>query len=74
MIGIINYGLGNISAFSNVYKRLEIPFKTISTVDEYEGAKKLILPGVGAFDNAMELLDKSGMKDHLNHMVIDEKS
>ena len=73
MIGIIDYGLGNIHAFSNVYKRLEIPFKTVSKTDEFEGVSKLILPGVGAFDHAMELLNETGLKDELNRMVIDER-
>ena len=34
MIGIINYGLGNIRAFANVYNRLNIPHAIISKPDE----------------------------------------
>ena len=49
MITIIDYGLGNILAFVNVYKRLNIPVTVAKTAAELVGATKLILPGVGAF-------------------------
>lgn len=69
MIKIVDYGLGNISAFSNMYKRLNIPAVAVRTAAELEGATKIILPGVGAFDHAMELLDESGMRPTLEHLV-----
>ena len=53
MIGIVNYGLGNIHAFVNIYKRLNIQAEIASTPDELRAAEKIILPGVGAFDWAM---------------------
>ena len=57
MITIINYGLGNVQAFANLYKRLNIPTAIATTAPDFRDATKLILPGVGAFDHAMELLD-----------------
>ena len=69
MITIIDYGLGNVQAFSNVYKRLNIPVAVAKTAAELHGATKLILPGVGAFDHAIELLQASGMRDTLDEMV-----
>ena len=60
MITIIDYGLGNVQAFSNVYKRLNIAVAVARTASELHGATKLILPGVGAFDHAMELLQGLG--------------
>lgn len=71
MITIIDYGLGNILAFANVYKRLNIPVTVAQTSADLEGATKLILPGVGAFDNAMQLLDRSGMRDTLDFLVLE---
>lgn len=62
MITIINYGLGNIQAFVNVYKRLHIPVKIATNAEQLTGASKLILPGVGAFDHAMQRLNASGMR------------
>ncbi|NQU34601.1 MAG: imidazole glycerol phosphate synthase subunit HisH [Bacteroidetes bacterium] len=73
MIGIINYGLGNINAFANVYKRLEIPAKIVSTIQDFHGITRLILPGVGAFDHAMSLLNDSGMRDNIENLIIKDK-
>lgn len=73
MITIVDYGLGNISAFSNLYKRINIETRTARTADELAGASKIILPGVGHFDHAMELLDASGMRGELDAAVLDRK-
>lgn len=73
MITIIDYGLGNIQAFVNVYRRLNIPVSVAKNASELEGARRLILPGVGAFDHAMERLDASGMRPMLEHMVLEQK-
>ena len=57
MIGIIDYGLGNINAFYEIYKENGIKLKII---DNYKDLKnsydKIILPGVGSFDKAITLL------------------
>ena len=59
MIGIIDYGIGNINAFYNIYKEKNINLKIISnTKDLDKNIKKLILPGVGSFDNAISLLQE----------------
>lgn len=73
MITIIDYGLGNIQAFVNVYKRLNIAVSVAKNAAELSGAQRLILPGVGAFDHAMERLNSSGMRDELERLVGDEK-
>jgi len=73
MITIINYGLGNISAFANVYKRLNIPVTIATTSKELKDARKIILPGVGAFDHAMTLLQQSGMRETLDELVLEKK-
>ena len=73
MIAIIDYGLGNISAFVNVYKRLDIPVVVAKTPDDLAYATKLILPGVGAFDYAMKLLQMSGFRQTLDHLVLNQK-
>jgi glutamine amidotransferase len=70
MISIVNYGLGNIAAFINIYKRLHIPASIASTPDELCKAERIILPGVGAFDWAMKRLNESGMRDELNEVVL----
>jgi len=73
MITIIDYGVGNIFAFQNVYKRLGIPSRIAKTVDDLKEVNKLILPGVGNFDYAMSQLNNSGMRSRLNELVIKEE-
>lgn len=70
MIAIVDYGLGNINALANVYKTLDMSYVIASKPDDLENAKKIILPGVGAFDMAMELLRKSGMREPLEELVL----
>lgn len=69
MIMIVNYGLGNVQAFLNIYKRLNLPSKAAETADELMEADKIILPGVGAFDWAMTHLNKSGMRQTLEELT-----
>ena len=70
MITVIDYGLGNVRAFLNLYKRLNIPAATATTPEQLRDARKLILPGVGSFDHAMTLLDRSGMRPLLDELVV----
>ena len=70
MIAIVDYGLGNVKAFENVYKKLGIPTKIAKQADDLKSATKIILPGVGAFDHAMQRLEKSGMRESLDEMVL----
>ncbi|WP_298623549.1 imidazole glycerol phosphate synthase subunit HisH [uncultured Legionella sp.] len=69
MIKIIDYGLGNISAFINVYKRLNIAVSVAQCAQDLNGTTKLILPGVGAFDHAMQRLNDSGMREIMTQLV-----
>lgn len=73
MIGIIDYGLGNVSAFENIYRTNLITSKRIKSVDDFKDVTHIILPGVGAFDKAMTLLKESNLIDNLNHLVLKEK-
>ena len=73
MIAIINYGLGNIQAIANIYKRLNIPVVVATSIGELVKADKIILPGVGAFDWAMQLLNESGMRNCLEELVMVKK-
>lgn len=73
MITIIDYGVGNIFAFQNVYKRLDIPTKIAKTREDLTDVKKMILPGVGSFDYAMGQLNASGMREKLDELVLEKK-
>ncbi|MCU6433905.1 imidazole glycerol phosphate synthase subunit HisH [Undibacterium sp. Jales W-56] len=73
MISIVDYGLGNVQAFANIYKRLDIPVTLAKTADDLATASHIILPGVGAFDWAMTKLNNSGMRETLDDLVLREK-
>jgi glutamine amidotransferase len=70
MMTIVDYGLGNIRAFLNMYRRLNISAEAASSSDQLRAATRIILPGVGAFDDAMSRLAASGLRDVLEEMVI----
>lgn len=73
MITIIDYGLGNIKAFVNVYERLNLKINIARNSSEIKKASKLILPGVGSFDYAMQQLNKSGMREEIDRKVLEDK-
>lgn len=73
-ITIIDCGMGNLGSIKNMLKHLGIPSIMTSEPSEIETAKKLILPGVGAFDNGMRNLSDSGMLDILNDEVLEKKT
>jgi len=73
MIRIVDYGLGNVLAFQNMYKRMNIDAGVARTVADFEDATRIVLPGVGAFDEAMELLERSGMRPRLTELVMDRR-
>lgn len=73
MITIVDYGLGNVQAIANIYKRLNIPVTRAATAHELDGTQKMILPGVGAFDWAMSRLEASGMRGRLDELVLEER-
>ncbi len=73
MIGIVAYGLGNVQAIANIYKRLNLEARLVSAPEELRAADRIILPGVGAFDSAMEALARSGLYETLDELVIGER-
>lgn len=73
MITVVNYGSGNISAITNIYKRLNIHCTVASEAVHLEGATHLVLPGVGAFDTTMEQLNASGMRQALDKKVLEDR-
>ena len=72
MIAIVDYGLGNITAFTNIYYQLGIDVVVAETVDDIRKSKRIILPGVGSFDWAMTRLNQSGLRDELDLAVLHE--
>lgn len=73
MIKIIDYGVGNIQAFLTLFKRIGVPAERAQTSEDIKTASRLILPGVGHFDNAMRKLNESGMREMLDQKVLQDK-
>ena len=73
MLTIVDYGLGNILAFANVYRRANVPFAIARSAEQLKDATRIILPGVGAFDHAMQLLNASGMRAPLDELVLRDR-
>tara|TARA_Y100000591_G_C21756109_1_gene657452 strand:- start:205 stop:813 length:609 start_codon:yes stop_codon:yes gene_type:complete len=73
MIGIIDYGLGNISAISNIYNKLKINNIIINSTSDFDKSDKLILPGVGAFDSAINLLNNSNYIFEIQKQIFEKK-
>jgi glutamine amidotransferase len=74
MITIIDYGMGNLGSISNMLKRIGAQSMFTSASEEISGAEKIILPGVGHFDRAMENLDKLGLIETIKNKVLNDKT
>jgi imidazole glycerol phosphate synthase glutamine amidotransferase subunit len=61
MIGIIDYGAGNLRSVKKAVDYLGIESRIIRSASEFDGIDKLILPGVGAFGAAIETLNAKGL-------------
>jgi glutamine amidotransferase len=70
MIRIIDYGVGNIQAFLNLFDRLGLKAERASEARDLIDATHLILPGVGHFDYAMSSFNKSGLRAPLEKLVL----
>lgn len=69
MLLIVDYGLGNVGSIANMLKRLGHEARISGDVADVARADKLILPGVGAFDNGMESLTRKGLREVLEERV-----
>ena len=68
-ITIVDYGVGNILSISRAVEEVGFNTELTNNHNKILGSDLLILPGVGAFENAMELLKKNGLVETLNEFV-----
>ncbi len=73
MIGIINYGSGNILAIQNVFRSVNTAAQIVESAADLERCDRLVLPGVGAYDATMTELDATGFRDALEYHVITKR-
>lgn len=70
MIAVIDYGMGNVGSIINMFRKIGVPAILTNDSEQIENADKLILPGVGAFDNGMNKLNESGLADIIKKQAI----
>jgi glutamine amidotransferase len=71
MITIIDYNIGNIGSLFNMVKKICSHVCIASDPNLIRSARKIILPGVGAFDAAMSIINSnSGLKDILGELIL----
>lgn len=69
MIAIIDYGAGNLFSVKNAFDFLSVESVITKNPEELKAADKLLLPGVGAFPDAMRMLNESGLVDTIKEQV-----
>ena len=65
MIAVIDYGVGNLFSLLSSLKYVGLDTKLTNDIEEIKNAKGIILPGVGAFRDAIGNLEKYGLKETL---------
>lgn len=74
MTTIIDYGVGNIASIANMLKKVDEPSIITSRIDDIMGAQRLVLCGIGAFDDGMSRLEEMGIIEVLYRKVVEEKT
>lgn len=69
MVIIIDYGMGNLKNVYNALNYLNISSKVSNRISDIKGADKLILPGVGAFNKAMDNINNSGLSEVIRDKI-----
>jgi imidazole glycerol-phosphate synthase subunit HisH len=74
MITIVDYGMGNLGSVFNMFKKIGVASKITSDLEEIKTATKLLLPGVGSFDKAIQRINTSKIKEVLDYKVLTEQT
>ena len=72
-IGILNYGMGNLSSIKNALDFIEVKNKIVDNYKDIKNFDGLILPGVGAFPEAVKNLKKKNFISELDEFVFNKK-
>jgi glutamine amidotransferase len=74
MVAIVDYGIGNLNSIRNMLNKIGVDCMITSSPEEIRRARKLIMPGIGAFDAGMSRLMASGLIPTLNEKVLNDKT
>ena len=73
MITVIDYGMGNLRSVQKAFERIRVPVKISGGVNDILRADKLVLPGVGHFEQGVNNLKEKGLFKALNEVVLERK-
>lgn len=73
MISIVDYGMGNLGSVLNMFKKINVAARLVQNPDELNMAEKILLPGVGSFDKAMQKINENGFREILDRKALNEK-
>ena len=73
MIGIIDYGMGNLGSVTNACSFLEMDARVIKTAAEMDTCTGVILPGVGGFGDCMRHLDEHGFVEPVKQWIAGDR-
>ena len=74
MIVVVDYGMGNLGSVRNMLRKLGADVRVSSDPALIHHAEKLVLPGVGAFDQGMRGLEVRGLLPVLHEKVVEHKA
>ena len=69
LLAVVDYGAGNLMSVCQALRFLHCPHEIVREAEAIEKADGIILPGVGAFADAMQALDKNGLTDVLRNVA-----
>lgn len=72
MITIIDYGMGNLGSILNMFKKIGYEAEITNDLEKIKKSKKIVLPGVGSFDNGMTNLNKLSLINILDTLVLEK--
>eukprot|EP01043_Picozoa_sp_COSAG02_P091103 COSAG02_NODE_27872_length_601_cov_0.727092_1_plen_133_part_01 len=73
IISILDYGAGNMHSICHALSYLQLPYQIITSLEEVQQADCLLVPGQGAFLNAMTYLNKYGLSDAIRQHILSAK-
>lgn len=73
MVTIVDYGMGNLGSVKNMFKKIGVQAQVTNDLQFISKAEKILLPGVGSFDAAMERLTNTELRTVLDQKALVEK-
>lgn len=73
LIGLVDYGAGNLLSVRKAFEYLKIPVKLVNGNADFQGITKLVLPGVGAFESAVNHLHDKDLFFPVKNWILEDK-